>query len=179
MYFIAIVLPKELDEKIHTSKIYMFEQYGCRVGLKSPAHITLIAPFWMEEEKETVLKQDITLLSSSESFHIQTRDFSAFKPRTIYIDLETNHKLIDIKKAADRIFQGNTEYKIAVEERPFRPHITIATRDLRKKDFAEAWSFFQFKEFREQFKAEGISLLRHNSRNWDVIFTSAFTEPAA
>ena len=52
MYFVAIVLPSHLNEKLLAYKQLMLEKYNCKVALKSPAHITLVPPFWMEEEKE-------------------------------------------------------------------------------------------------------------------------------
>ena len=86
MYFIAVVLPPELDLKILKYKQWMYEKYGCRVGLKSPAHITIIPPFWTEPGKEDSLKTGIDGISSTqETFIIQTANFSAFKPRTLFI----------------------------------------------------------------------------------------------
>ncbi len=174
MYYIAIVLPHHLNEKVLKSKQYMLEQYNCTVGLKSPAHITIIPPFWMEPEKENSLIDDIDLLSNPISaFCIQTANFSAFKPRTIFIAVKENEHLKNVKEIADAYFI-HKDYKIKEENRPFHPHITIATRDLFKKDFAEAWSYFENKEFLAQCQVEGLSLLRHNKKNWDVINTSQF-----
>ena len=76
MYFIALVLPRHLDEKIRVYKQTMLDQYGCRVGLKSPAHITVIPPFWMEEEKEEQLTMDIGRVSTGlRSFRITTMSY--------------------------------------------------------------------------------------------------------
>ena len=63
MYFIALVLPGELNEKVLHWKNFMHDRYDCKVGLKSPAHITLIPPFWMEESSETLLLADIDALA--------------------------------------------------------------------------------------------------------------------
>ena len=60
------------------------------------------------------------------------------------------------------------------DNRPFHPHITIATRDLFKKSYYEAWDYFSKKEFTASWMAEGISLMKHNKKNWDVIYTSRF-----
>jgi 2'-5' RNA ligase len=175
MYFIAIVLPEELNHKILHYKRYMHENYGCAVGLKSPAHITIIPPFWMEEEKEKQIIQDISELSNEfASFELHTNNFSAFKPRTIFIDLLANDNLILLKKKADDFFNHSHEYKVKTDSREFHPHITIATRDLFKKDFAEAWPNFSVKEFKEKWEVKGISLLRHNKKNWDVVYTTQF-----
>jgi 2'-5' RNA ligase len=175
MYFIAIVLPEDLNQQVLVYKNYMREDYGCQVGLKSPAHITLVPPFWMEEEKELSLIEEIKTLSFFEPFTLATDNFSAFKPRTIFIALSPSEQLEDLKRATDKTFTARPEYKIKVDTRPFHPHITIATRDLTKKAFHEAWPYFEQKIFTEAWTAEGISLLRHNRRNWEVVFSSRFT----
>jgi 2'-5' RNA ligase len=152
----------------------MKENYGSKVGLKSPAHITIVPPFWMEEEKEQNLKEDMETISRNfPAFELGAANFSAFKPRTIFVAVEHNDSLNALKKASDNFFR-QSDYKIKIENRPFHPHITIATRDLHKKDFAEAWPHFQDSEFKERFVAEGISLLKHNGRHWDVVFTAPF-----
>lgn len=179
MYFIAAVLPKHLDEKIAALKKKMHEMYGCKVGLKSPAHITLVPPYWMEEAKEGSLRNDMQRFAqSSSSFRLSTNDFAAFKPRTIFVAVKDNVELNSLKKNTDAFF-GASDYKMKLDKRPFHPHITIATRDLHKKDFYEAWPYFENKEFREDFTAHGLSLLKHNGRTWDVVFTAAFTAPTS
>lgn len=174
MYFIAIALPAHLDEKVKLLKQYMHDLYNCKVGLKSPAHITIVAPFWMEAEKESQLINDLDHLASSfQPFSLTTANFSCFKPKTIFIAVEPSECLNKVKYKADEHFQQK-DYNIKIESRPFHPHITIATRDLFRKDFANAWPFFERKEFKEEWNVQGLSLLRHNKKNWDVIHTSQF-----
>jgi 2'-5' RNA ligase len=175
MYFIALVLPAYLNDKILVWKNFMQERYNCKVGLKSPAHITLIPPFWMEENKEAALFYEANSLANNfVPFIIKTKNFSAFKPRTIFIDVEKNEELNTIKAAVDDFFKLNTEYKIKIDSRPFHPHITIATRDLFKKSFYEAWPVFEKIEFMAEWKINALSILRHNKKNWDVVHTSQF-----
>jgi 2'-5' RNA ligase len=177
MYYIAIVLPQELDEQIIKYKYYMLEKFEARVGLKSPAHITIVPPFWLHPERQDGLRTDLDSLASGiERFPLSTNDFSAFKPRTIYIDVVPSDSLKEVKKKADRFFSERPDYGIKPENRAFNPHITIATRDLHKAAFAEAWPYFQKKEFRKDWTVEGLSLLRHNKKNWDVIQTSQFVD---
>ena len=59
MYFIGIAAPAEVNEQVLQWKHYMRDHYGCTVALRSPAHITLIPPFWMEEVLEKELIKDI------------------------------------------------------------------------------------------------------------------------
>lgn len=174
MFFAALVLPEELNDRILVHKKWMQEKYGCRVGLKSPAHITLLPPFWTAPANEENLKQDLQTISKDVvPFSIQTDHFSAFKPRTIFVAVKENEALHQLKKASDNFFRGNN-FGIKIETRPFHPHITIATRDLHKKDFGDAWPHFQTKKFEGTFEAKGISLLKHNGRTWDVVYTSNF-----
>ena len=175
MYYIAVVLPTHLDAEIIKYKYYMLEKYEAKVGLKSPAHITIVPPFWLHPEKEEALRWDLDQLAGGvAAFPLSTNNFAAFKPRTIYIDVAHSEPLHGLKKQADRFFTERTQYGIQIENRPFHPHITIATRDLHKGAFAEAWPYFQNKEYKKEWTVEGLSLLRHNKKNWDVIQTSQF-----
>src|SRR4051794_10599160 len=98
MYFIAIVLPGELDKKVLKYKEHMYNTYGATVGLKSPAHITLVPPFWMDGLKEEELTRDIEALHDFPPFALRTCNFSAFRPRTIFIALQPNEVLNLLKK---------------------------------------------------------------------------------
>lgn len=179
MYFIAVVLPQAIDEKILRYKQQMRENYGCKVGLKSPAHVTIIPPYWMEEEKEATLVQDIVSFAGSyPPFTLTTANFSAFVPRTIFVAVEENEMLIRLKKKADAFF-GDKNYKMKMESRPFHPHITIATRDLSKKAFWEAWPRFEKESFLETVAITGLSLLKHNGQKWEVSFTAPFAATEA
>lgn len=179
MYFIALVLPHDLNTRILRYKQQMLEQFGCRVGLKSPAHITLVPPFWMEAAQEQGLLQDLDALAITKaSFPVATRDFSAFKPRTIFIDVVVDEQLAGIKKAMDGFCKAHPHYGAKGDPRPFHPHITIATRDLHKKAFAEAWPLFEHASFQTSFAAGGLSVLRHNRREWEVLHTAPFAPDA-
>lgn len=175
LYFIAIVLPQQLNDRILKYKLLMQERFGCTVGLKSPAHITLIPPCWLDENMEAALLNDTNELARLVlPFTIATHNFSVFKPRTIFIDLQPNDDLHNLKNTTDGFFAVKEKYKLKIDKRPFHPHITIATRDLHKKTFYEAWSLFENKTFNETWQAHNISLLRHSKRVWEVIGTAPF-----
>ena len=176
MFFVAVVLPSAINEKVLVYKNMMLEKYECRVGLKSPAHITLIPPFWMEDDKKPALIEELEKLKGMQPFQLTTNNFSSFKPRTIFIAVHETEALHELKKATDMLFKDRPEFKIKIDERPFHPHITIATRDLHKKSFGEAWPWFEGKSFDETWIADGVSLLRHNTRTWEVIHTVPFQE---
>ena len=79
-----------------------------------------------------------------------------------------------LKQQTDLYFKQRPQYGAKIDVRPFHPHITIATRDLRKSAFAEAWPQVADQSFEQTFTANGTGLLRHNGHVWEVIHTASF-----
>ena len=177
MYFIAIVAPEEINQQVLKWKNFFKERYECSVALRSSAHITIIPPFWMNEELENDLINSIHEFSIAKNkFEITLKDFAAFKPKVIFVDVAKNEVLNGLYQSfADFIFSQN-KFPIKKDDRPFHPHVTLATRDLYKKAFQEAWEIFWTKKYEALWIVSGISLLRHNKKNWDIIYTSQFVE---
>jgi 2'-5' RNA ligase len=176
MYFIALVAPQKINEEILKWKQLMKERFGCLVALRSPGHITVIPPFWMDEKLDEELKGAISSFSLQQApFQITLKNFSAFKPRVVYMDVLETKSLQMLHDSLFKYLIGLNVFPIQKEERPFHPHVTIATRDLHKKSFNEAWDIFKHKEYEASWLVNSISLLRHNQKNWDVFFTSQFS----
>jgi len=175
MYFIALVLPEKINDDILKWKLFMKDHFDCVAALRSPAHITLVPPFWMKDDLENKLTDAITQFSQHQvPLEISLKNFAAFKPRVIYAEvlstpyLQTLHsQLFEYLIALDR-------FPIKKDDRSFHPHVTIATRDLHKKAFHAAWEEFKNKSYNAVTWIDGISLLKHNQKNWDVVFTSQF-----
>ena len=177
MYFIAIVAPEKINHQVLKWKTFFKEHYECSVALKSRAHITIIPPFWMNEELENDIINSTREFSIMQTkFEISLQNFAAFPPKVIFVDILKNNILNELYRSfADFIFSQN-KFPIKKEDRSFHPHVTLATRDLYKKAFQEAWEIFSKKKYEALWIVNGISLLRHNKKNWDVIFTSQFVE---
>src|SRR4029453_1464093 len=94
MYYIAIVAPEEINDQVIKWKNYFKDHFECTVALKSPAHITLIPPFWMKEDLESDLVNSIRTFSLAKNkFEIALKDFEAFKPKVIFVDIVKNEIL--------------------------------------------------------------------------------------
>lgn len=173
MYYIAIVAPDEINQDVLKWKNYFKDHFDCVVALKSPAHITLTPPFWMQEDLENELINSIRDFSvTKHKFEITLKGFAAFQPKVIFVDVVKSETLSELNQSLnDFIFQEN-RFPIKKDDRPFHPHVTLATRDLYKKGFQEAWEIFSKNKYEAFWMVNGISLLRHNKKNWDVIFTS-------
>jgi 2'-5' RNA ligase len=175
MYFIALVLPREINEEILKWKLFMKDHFKCLVALRSPAHITLVPPFWMNDDLENKLGDAISQFSQQQlPFEINLKNFAAFKPMVIYADvLSTAHLQTLHAQLREHLIAGDF-FIIKRDNRSFHPHVTIATRDLHKRAFYEAWEIFKKETYEASCKIKGISLLKHNEKNWDVVFTSQF-----
>ena len=139
------------------------------------AHITLIPPFWMQPDLEKVLIDSIKEFSAgTKGFSILLKDFSCFQPKVIFTNVEKNEELLHLKQDLEQFLLSANKFPINKDDRVFHPHVTLATRDLYKKAFYEAWEYFKEKKYEAQWHAEGLSLLRHNQKKWDVIATSHY-----
>lgn len=173
MYFIAIVAPAQINTQVLQWKYYMRDHYGCTVALRSPAHITLIPPFWMNEQLEPGLITDVDSFSlQHHSFPITLKNFDAFKPRVIFVGIEENKSLQQLKSSLEQHLLSLHKYPIKKESRPYHPHLTIANRDLRKKDFYPAFDHFSKIDYAETFPASDIAVLKHDGMEWQVYHSS-------
>jgi len=148
----------------------MKEQFGCVVALKSPAHITLIPPFWLEQEKETALQHTLQSLPINiDEAGINLQGFSHFNKRVLFIHVKENPALEEIRQQTEKHFIQMFGNSIKAGNRPFHPHITIANRDIKPSDFIKAWEYFVKKDFKEMFRVKSISLLKLGPDKWNVI----------
>ena len=173
-YYIALLAPEEINKQVLTWKNYMQQQYGCKTALKSPAHITMIPPFIMHEEKEKDLHNALTLFAKRPPLEVQLKNFASFEPRVIYVDVVPNDALQQCKTELDDFLLPKTQFPIKKENRPFRPHITIANRDIPINSFDKAWEYFQAQQFEADFTVPGLTLMKYNPDNWEKASMAAF-----
>jgi 2'-5' RNA ligase len=169
MYYAAIVCPPEVNEKVLQFKQQMRDRFGCTAALKSPAHITLIPPFWLEKTREQELIKTVASFESSHELTIQLEGFSHFNRKVLFIQVKENPGLFELKKQTEFHFIQSMGNVINPDNRSFHPHITIATRDLKPGDFMLAWEYFSGKKFTGIFNTNTLSLLRLDPAKWNII----------
>lgn len=170
LFFIAIIPPDEIADAIRIYKEDMALRFHSKAALKSPVHITLHMPFRYPEKKLDNLEQLLTEFSADfAEFDIQLKNFGSFPPRVIFVNVQENNclealqnELLKQMRKNLNIFNGN--YK----ERVFHPHITIAFRDLKPREFKIAWEEYKNQSLLFDFSATKISLLKHDGNSWQV-----------
>jgi 2'-5' RNA ligase len=170
LYFIALVPHRELREEVRRIKERMKAEYGAGHALKSPAHITLQMPFKRSSEDETSISGALRrFVTGEKNFTVDIDGFGAFAPRVIFIKISEPEPVRSLHSRLKEVLITELHFSPAEIMKDVQPHITVATRDLAKEAFSEAWPVIQKEEFKASFDVRGIFLLKHNGRNWDIL----------
>lgn len=170
MYFVAVLCPETMDGELRQFKTWMRDRFGCTAAMKSPAHITLVKPFWLEKNWEEYLLTSFSACNTGMTpFEVKLQGFSHFGKRVIYVDVVQSTPLSNLKRKVESHFTRTFGDHLKKEQLGFQPHVTIASRDLRPGDFDKAWERFQKEEYTRQFMVEAFHLLRLEEGKWKLL----------
>jgi 2'-5' RNA ligase len=170
LYFVALVPPPDVLQKVKKLKEEVAERFESKAALRSPPHITLHMPFKFREDREERIEQVLRDVSKDQApIRITQEGFGAFAPRVIFVNVEKTDPLETMRaNLVQAMRRGlnleNADYK----NRPFNPHMTIAFRDLKKRLFNPAWESFRDRKFEENWPCKELILLKHNGHHWEV-----------
>ena len=177
-WFIALLPPQEMQDYANAVKQYFAETYASKKAFSSPPHVTIQPPFVWELSDRPRLEASLREFAAARSaFPVTLSGFAAFPPRVIFIDVQLSPDLLQLHD--DLVAYLETALGIVdrrEQSRPFRPHMTVAFRDLTKENFRRAWPEFQNRaiELAGQpqdpycFQADRLTLLQHDGRRWTV-----------
>lgn len=168
-YFIAILPPPGIFEKIEAIKEELYREFRLKGALRSPSHITLHRPFEWKAEKEDFLVNTLRDFTFKKKFNIELKGFDCFQPRVIFVNVLKNEELSNLHYQ----LTGYSKRQLGLfneseDLRGFHPHVTVAFRDLKKQLFYKLWEQYQHKNFQESFNYMGFSLLRLEEK-WEKI----------
>lgn len=168
-YFIAIVPPEPILSSITAIKTELFENYGSKGALRSPAHITLHMPFSWDDKKEEKLVSNLETFQFNQSVEIELKNYDCFEPRVIFISVSKNERLNELQKKLVQYCKKNLQlFNQADDMRGFHPHVTVAFRDLKKPLFYKIWEVYKDKKYQAQFKCQHICLMKQINDKWEV-----------
>jgi 2'-5' RNA ligase len=161
-YFIGITLPQELEDTIERQREWMRRKWGCRSGMRTQPHITLIPPFQSDLSLREI-KELLTPLTVS-PFDISVSGFGSFGERTIFAHVEKSRELEDLqKKVSGLLSDGGVRVK---DEKRFTPHITIANRDIKPEAFIPSMEYFNTIDLRYSFTADSVMIFEFRDYVW-------------
>ena len=177
LYFIALIPHTGLREEIREIKERMRDEYGAGHALRSPAHITLQMPFKRSFADEASVSEALGRFALQEQpFTIDLDGYGSFPPRVIYIRVTNPEPVRALHARLRKLLTDELGFGPHEVMGDLQPHITIATRDLTKKAYNDAWPLLKEEEFTGGFRAESIFLLRHNGHSWDILREFPFGE---
>ena len=169
LYFLAIIPPEPLLPLLWELKHEVARKFASSAALRSPPHITLHMPFKMKEKKRDALISGINQLTGKLTpLRVELDGFDSFPPKVIYIKVEASQELIKVQQAiasfmAKKMSILNASYK----KQPFKPHLTIAFRDLKKAEYHKAWDYYRERPFKTACLVDHIALLKHDGKRWE------------
>ena len=105
-------------------KRWMREQYGCTVGLKSPAHITLLPPLEVEEPGVRRLEEHLAdVAGRTRPFRIHLRSTGSFRPVSPVVFVTVARGISNCEQLAHAVRRGPLGVELSF---PYHPHVTIA-----------------------------------------------------
>ena len=176
LYFIALIPDERICSEIDVFKTEVADRFEARQALKVMPHITLKTPFKMPASSHFNLLQWFRSLHVTVgSFQIELKNFDAFHNKdnpVIYVKPVINTPLYLLQKEIIRSFRiAYPKAGVNNIEKNFKPHITIAYRDLKPEKFSEAWKTYQLRNYATFFEVNNFYLLQHDSKRWNVIQT--------
>lgn len=170
MYYIAAICPPEVDAFVEQQKKLLHDRYGCKNALKSPAHITIIPPFWMDEGKQPELSEALRAFQFPHSaISVNLNGFSQFSHRTHYIQVEEQPLLGLLRQNLQEHLLFRMPGLFKTDERKFHPHVTLATRDIKPGEVEAELERLSLKGYRTSYVASELSLLRLQEGRWRVV----------
>jgi len=176
LYFIAIIPSQKICDEITGFKKDFADRFESKKALKVIPHITLKAPFKLPVSELSTLEQWFQqLYINLETFEIELKDFGAFHNKyspVVFVQPIMNIHLYSLQQEIIRNFSLFCPQVPVLElEIKYKPHITVAYRDLDPERFRQAWKEYQVKKYTATFRANDFHLLQHNGEEWKIINT--------
>ena len=159
-----------IRKAIENIKLELKNEFGVKHALKLEAHITLQIPFRMPEEREPDLIERLQKFTKKQVV-LDTRlnGFDRFAKNVIFVKVLDHDPYIKLHRELQEFMLNFIDLKSHEISSKIHPHITLATRDLKRGHFPGIWDHFKDKDISEEFKVENLQLLKHNGKTWDIV----------
>lgn len=173
-YLIAALPPESIAEPIWTYKRYVAEHYGSVRGLRVLPHITYVSPFTLPETvSNSALEEQLeSFLKSFQPESIQLTDFGSFstnRGHVIYVAVEKTERMEQHYLELDAFVRDTLQLTLPPIHPVFTPHLTIAYRDLNRRQFEQAWPYFEQESFSARMPLDALWLLQHTGKQWEPL----------
>lgn len=175
-FFIALLPPSEVEQYAECVIQELSDRYATGTAKVSP-HVTLQPPFeWLIEHIGRLEACLTTFAKEQSSTQVRLSGFGAFKPRVLFINVVKTPELLALQSNLKQHLHTELDLVYPNVERPFVPHLTVASRHLTPRSFQQAWAELQVRPVEFEFNADRLTLLVHTGQRWQVHSTFALRE---
>jgi 2'-5' RNA ligase len=168
-FFIALLPPQEVQDFANQMIQELNHHYQTRTS-NAPPHITLQPPFLWQTEKLTELISCIqTVAQAQPTVSVKLLNYGAFAPRVLFIDVVKTPELLSLQTQLMKCLEDTLGIVDPMSKRrAFAPHMTIASRNLSRQTFRQAWADLQTRQVEFDFVCDRLTLLIHNGHCWQI-----------
>lgn len=173
LYFIAILPPNSLSEKITAIKKELADTYGPKYALKALPYIALQNPFKAPPTMEPAFFELLQEFATSQApFAITLKEFGSFPNKenpVIFLKVEKNESLSNLHRKLMNFLRKEFGFSHLLARSTYAPHLTLAYKDMTTEQFASAWPQFENRPFEASFDVNHFYFLRHSGRQWEIL----------
>ncbi|WP_316830128.1 2'-5' RNA ligase family protein [Pedobacter aquatilis] len=178
LFLVCLIPPLSIAEDIDEIRNNISEKYNVFESLKRPAHITLYNPVKISSlANEAKFFKALEDASYSDAFHQVLKNFNAFEPHTVYIDVEQNDGIMKLQSQIKSALKPLNLIP-AKDIMKFTPHLTIAFKDVKLPVYQSIMKEYGAKNFKRTFNVNSFSVYKHTDKRWRPYRDFAFKNPA-
>jgi 2'-5' RNA ligase len=170
-YFLALVPQGQIQENATALKEELKLLFNVKYALKSPAHVTIKMPFNYNELKEEILVAKLEkFFVPFGPFNLDFNGFDRFGKRVIFVNVMPCVSLNKLQEELGRFCKLELKLTNELSDRAFHPHMTLAFKDIKSKNFDTYWRHVKNKHFKTRYPVEDVALLKRVAGRWEVIY---------
>lgn len=168
-FFIALLPPVAIQNYAQQVIRELSDQYHTATA-KAPPHVTLQPPFLWQVPSVSALEICLQTFAITQlPVPVSLSSFGAFAPRVLYINVLKTPELLALQAA----LMAKLEAQLGIvdpasKRRPFSPHLTVASRNVTRPVFKQAWAELQSRSVELEFVADRLTLLIHDGQRWQM-----------
>ena len=179
LWFLAILPPTDVADRVRAVQQEIADRFGPRKILRIPVHVTLEAPFRLNEEDAARMTEHLRVFFAAQpAFQAELKNFGTFRHSVVFLEVVPNLALLELHNHTSALLRDEHAY---IQERTWQqgytPHVTVANRDVTPQAHRAIWAEFNTRKFYAKFAVEEIHLLRHTQIEENSVVSS--TPPAS
>ncbi|HEX8504623.1 MAG TPA: 2'-5' RNA ligase family protein [Hymenobacter sp.] len=166
LYLLAVLPPEPVFAETWALKQEVHQLTGSRNAVRLPPHITLLPPLRQCDDFEAKCAATLAAFAATRAgFAVGLDGFAWFGNRTLFVRV-SEPVAIQSFHAALMDWCALHLPEVKPENRPFTPHLTLATRDLPPAQVPELRQRFAARAYQASFVVSGLTLFRHDGQHW-------------